>query len=73
MNLDNELEYLQEKLENRNTRINSAWVNIKTIFFTVITVVGLLTSLLMLPVAIIVVGGVIAFYFYKMIFTDPDR
>tara|TARA_B100000749_G_C18347573_1_gene431788 strand:- start:334 stop:552 length:219 start_codon:yes stop_codon:yes gene_type:complete len=69
----NELKYLQEKLQQRNARVTGIWVNIKTIFFTVITVIGLLASLLLLPVAIVLFGGIIAFIFYKLRFTDPDR
>ena len=69
----NELKYLQEKLHQRNARVTGVWVNIKTMFFTVVTVIGLLASLLLLPVAIILFGGIIAFIFYKLRFTDPDR
>ena len=73
MNPDNELKYLQEKLHQRNARVTGVWVNIKTMFFTVVTVIGLLASLLLLPVAIILFCGIIAFIFYKLRFTDPDR
>ena len=70
MNSD-ELKYLQERLQQRNTRINGTWITIKSIFFTVLTVIGLLASLLLLPIAIIVIGGAVAFGFYKLLFTIP--
>ena len=73
MNSENELKYLQKKLEQRNTRITNVWVNIKIIFFTTLTIIGLLTSLVLLPIALVLFGGVIAFIFYKLQFTDPDR
>ena len=69
----NDLEHLQEILRRRNERINSTWITTKIIFFTVLTVIGLLASLLLLPVCIIVIGGIIAFGVYKIRFTDPDR
>ena len=69
----NDLEHLQEILRRRNEKINSTWITTKIIFFTVLTVIGLLASLLLLPIVIIVIGGIIAFGVYKVRFTDPDR
>jgi len=72
MNSD-DLEHLREVLRRRNERVNSTWITTKIIFFTVLTVIGLLASLLLLPIFIIVIGGIIAFGVYKVRFTDPDR
>ncbi len=72
MNTD-DLEHLREVLRRRNERVNSTWITTKSIFFTILTVIGFLVSLLILPLAIIVIGGVVTFVFYKVRFTDPDR
>ena len=72
MNPD-DLEHLREVLRRRNERVNSTWITTKSIVFTILTVIGFLVSLLILPLAIIIIGGVATFIFYKVRFTDPDR
>ena len=67
----NELKDLKEILQRRDDKINSVWINTKSIFFTLLTVIVLLTSVLLLPLVVILIGGAIAFVFYKLKFTIP--
>jgi hypothetical protein len=47
--------------------------NLKSIFYAMLTIIAVLASILLLPVAIIVIGGLVLFAFYKVLFTDPYR
>jgi len=65
-----DINYLQKKLQSRQQKISSIWVNIKVLCCTILTVIGIVISLLILPITIVIISGVIIFGVYKILFTN---
>ena len=50
----------------------NTWINIKSLFYAILTLIAVIASLALLPFAIILVAGLVLFVFYKLIFTDSN-
>ncbi|MDC3375241.1 hypothetical protein OAW27_00185 [bacterium] len=51
---------------------SSVWVNIKSIFYTVVTIIALIASLLILPLALFFITIAVVYGVYKIVFTVKD-
>ena len=53
--------------------LKNTWINIKSLFYASLTLIAVITSLALLPLAIILVAGFVLFEFYKLIFTNSNN
>ena len=53
--------------------VKNTWLNIKSVFYASLTLIAVVASLALLPLAIILVAGLILFVFYKLIFTNSNN
>ena len=53
--------------------IKNTWINLKSVFFASLTLIAVIASLALLPLAIILVAGFVLFVFYKLMFTDSNN
>jgi hypothetical protein len=53
--------------------VKTTWINIKSLFYASLTLIAVIASLALLPLAIILVAGFVLFVFYKLIFTDSSE
>jgi hypothetical protein len=54
-------------------RVKNTWINLKSVFYTSLTLIAVIASLALLPLAIILVAGFVLFVFYKLMFTDSNN
>ena len=54
-------------------RIKISWINLKSVFYASLTLIAVIASLALLPLAIILVAGFVLFVFYKLMFTDSNN
>ena len=53
--------------------VKNTWLNIKSVFYASLTLIAVVASLALLPLAIILVAGLVLFVFYKLIFTNSNN
>ena len=53
--------------------VKNTWINIKSVFYASLTLIAVIASLALLPLAIILVAGFVLFVFYKLMFTDSNN
>ena len=53
--------------------VKNTWINIKSVFYASLTLIAVVASLALLPLAIILVAGLVLFVFYKLIFTNSNN
>jgi len=46
-------------------------INLKSILFTILTIITFIASVVLLPVAIVIIAIVVLFVFYKVVLTIP--
>ena len=51
----------------------NTWINIKSLFYAILTLIAVVASLVLLPLTIIFIAGFILFGFYKLIFTKSNN
>ena len=54
-------------------RVKNTWINLKSVFYASLTLIAVIASLALLPLAIILVAGFVLFVFYKLMFTDSNN
>ena len=47
--------------------------NLKSILFSILTIIAALAGILLLPIVAIIIGVGVLFVFYKILLTDPYR
>jgi len=47
--------------------------NLKSILFSILTIIAVLASILLLPLAAIIIGMGVLFVFYRVLFADPRQ
>ena len=53
--------------------VKNTWINLKSVFYASLTLIAVIASLALLPLAIILVAGFVLFVFYKLMFTDSNN
>jgi hypothetical protein len=61
-------EYSKSKDSVKNT-----WVNLKSVFYASLTLIAVIASLVLLPLAMLLVAGFVLFGFYKLMFTNSNN
>jgi len=67
-------EYEYSKLPDSTPRMqeptpSNTWINIKSIFYTIVTLILFLLGLLILPLGILIIGGVLVYIVFRTLFT----
>ena len=60
--------------DSRNTgSVKNTWINIKSLFYAILTLIAVIASLTLLPLFTILVAGFLLFLFYKLLFTSSNN
>ena len=54
-------------------RVKNTWINLKSVFYASLTLIAVIASLALLPLAMLLVAGFVLFGFYKLMFTDNHK
>ena len=50
-----------------------SWINIKSLFYAILTLIAVIAGLALLPLTIILIAGFLLFGFYKLIFSSSNN
>jgi len=53
--------------------VKNTWINFKSVFYASLTLIAVIASLALLPLAMLLVAGFVLFGFYKLMFTDNHK
>jgi hypothetical protein len=53
--------------------VKNTWINLKSVLYASLTLIAVIASLALLPLAMLLVAGFVLFVFYKLIFTDNHK
>ena len=60
--------------DSKNTdSVKNTWINLKSVFYAILTLIAVIASLVLLPLAMLLVAGFVLFVFYKLMFTDNHK
>ena len=61
-----------EDLKSKDS-VKNTWINLKSVFYASLTLIAVIASLALLPLAMLLVAGFVLFVFYKLMFTDNHK
>ena len=60
--------------DSKNTdSVKNTWINLKSVFYAILTLIAVIASLVLLPLAMLLVAGFVLFVFYKLMFKDNHK
>ena len=65
---------VMDSADSKNTdSAKRSWINIKSLFYAILTLIAVIASLALLPLTIILIAGFLLFGFYKLIFSNSNN